>query len=67
MNNLTGNKPDRAEDDVKHMIEQRRNIHLGKMNERSGETLMLDDDDFETVLTKFKSKQTKTYDFLIKA
>ena len=49
------------------MINQRRNIQLNKMKERSGETFVLEDDDFETVLTKFKSKQTKTYDFLIKA
>ena len=62
--NLKGNEPD---EEVKQMVELRRAIQLDKMNDNTGETFMLHEDDFERVLMKFKSKPTKTYDFLLKA
>ena len=62
VNNLKGNEPD---EDVREMITQRREIQIKKMKEDGGEVLK--DDDFEKVIEKFKSKPTKTYDFLLKA
>ena len=63
VNNLKGNEPDQ---DVIEMITQRRVIQLNKMKEKNGEAFELNEDDFDKVIEKFKSKPTKTYNFLIK-
>ena len=63
VNNLKGNEPDQ---DVIEMITQRRVIQLNKMKEKNCEAFELNEDDFDKVIEKFKSKPTKTYNFLIK-
>ena len=62
--NLEGNIPDK---EVRDMVKLRRDIQLENMKDTSGESFEIDEDDFNNVLAKFKSKTTKTYDFLLKA
>ena len=64
VNNLEGNIPDK---EVRDMVKLRRDIQLENMKDTSGESFEIDEDDFNNVLAKFKSKTTKTYDFLLKA
>ena len=64
VNNLKGNKPD---EEVKEMVNMRRAIQWDKMKDKSGESFEINEDDFDNVLEKFKSKPTKTYDFLLKS
>ena len=52
---------------VKSLVELKTIMVEEKMKENSGETLDISKDDFKVVTTKFKSKQTKSYDFLIKS
>ena len=62
VNNLKGNKPD---EEVKQMISMRRSIQADKMKDTSGESF----EKMKMTLTMslFKSKPTKTYDFLLKS
>ena len=57
VNNLKGNTPDEA---VEEMVMTRRNIQIEKMNDKSGETMDIDAEDFNNVIAKFKRKPTKT-------
>ena len=57
VNNLKGNTPDEA---VEEMVMMRRNIQIEKMNDKSGETMDIDAEDFNNVIAKFKRKPTKT-------
>ena len=41
------------------MVMMRRNIQIYKMNDKSGETLYIDQEDFNNVIAKFKRKQLK--------
>ena len=52
---------------VKSLVELKKILVEEKMKENSGETLDISKDDFKVVTTKFKLKQTKSYDFLIKS
>ena len=63
VNNLKGNKPDES---VKEVVEKRKLEQLTKMEEEDY-NLEVDLDEFNDVLAKFKTKQTKIYDFLIKS
>ena len=62
--NLKGNKPDKS---VVEMIKQRKANQLKKMDEDDEETFEVDIEDFKDVLKKFTTKNTKTYDFLLKS
>ena len=63
-NNLKGNKPDES---VIEMVKQRNETQLTKMEEEDDDTLDVDIEDFKEILKKFGSKNTHTYNFLIKA
>jgi hypothetical protein len=62
--NLRNREPD---PEVKELVELRKALYELKVNEEPNEVLEISKDDFEAVVKKFKSKQTKSYDFLIKA
>ena len=50
------------------MVKQRKENQLEKMNNQDNEDeLEVEEDDFNEVLKKFSIKDTKTYDFLLKA
>ena len=62
--NLKNNEPD---DGMKYSVNMKKAEQLKIMNNKSGEGFEVTEDDFETVLDKFKTKDTKTYDFLLNA
>ena len=62
--NLKGNEPD---PEVKELVEKRKKDQKMKIVMKTNESFEIDHDDFEEVMEKFKKKDTKTYDFLIKA
>ena len=64
VDNLTNNKPD---EEVKEKVMKRKEDQLKKMEDTTGETFVVTIEDFNQVLAKFAMKETKTYDFLIKA
>ena len=63
-NNLKGNKPSNH---VKEQVEKRTIYQKQRMEVTSGDTFDITIEDFQTVLDRFMSKQTNTYDFLLKA
>ena len=62
--NLANNTPD---EEVKDMINKRRTEQIEKMKDTSGESFEVNFQDFDQVLAKFEMKDTKTYDYLLKA
>ena len=64
VNNLKNNTPDEEEKDN---VKKRKEDQLEIMNDKNGESFEITYDDFDQVLAKFEMKETKTYDFLIKA
>ena len=64
VDNLGGNKPD---DEVKDMVKKRKESQINDMKKDTEETFEVKFDDFSKVIEKFGKKDTKTYDFLIKA
>ena len=62
--NLNGSKPDES---VRDMVLQRKEKQLLSMKEDGEDTFEVDLEDFMDVLKTFAKKNTKTYDFLIKA
>ena len=63
VDNLTNRSTD---PEAESFIEVRKAVVEEKIKEASEDTLEISKDDFELVLKKFKSKQTKSYDFLTK-
>ena len=63
-NNLRNKEPD---PEAKEIVELKRALMEERMKNNSDEALDISKEDYDTVLTKFKTKQTKSYDFLIKA
>ena len=64
VNNLKNNKPD---NDVKDIVNERKEKQKKMMNDKTGESFEITFDDFDQVMAKFERKDTTTYDFLIKA
>ena len=64
VDNLKGNE---SHDDVKDMVNQRKEKQLKDMDEETEDTFEINFDDFKGVIDTFVKKDTKTYDFLIKA
>ena len=62
--NLQNNIP---AEDVQDAVKEQKERQLEIMNDRSGEGFEVSLEEFEIVLAKFATKDTKTYDFLIKA
>ena len=51
---------------MKILVEERRKEQKRKIDDTSGEGFDLNKDDFNTVMNKFRSKDTKIYDFLLR-
>ena len=49
------------------MVRLRRYIQLENIKDKSGESFNIDEDEFNNVVAKFKTKTIITYDFLLKA
>ena len=64
INNLKGGTPDES---VRDIVKQRKEKQLQKLNTHDEDDLVVEEDDFDEVLDKFSKKNTKTYDFLLKA
>ena len=62
--NLKNNIPEK---DVEDAVKKRKERQLKIMNDRSGEGFEVSIEEFESVLAKFATKETKTYDFILKA
>ena len=62
--NLQNNTPDK---DIEDTVKKRKERQLKIMKDKSGEGFEVSKEEFEIVLSKFASKETKTYDFLLKA
>ena len=52
---------------MKTVVKTRKKEQLEIMNDKTGETFEVTVEEFEKVLAKFETKDTNTYDFLIKA
>ena len=64
VNNLKNNDPDPDTEDI---VKKRKFEQKKIMEDKSGEDFNITYDDFDQVLAKFEKKDTRTYDFLIKA
>ena len=62
--NLQNNVPDK---DIEDIVKKRKERQLKIMKDKSGEGFEVSLEEFEIVLSKFATKETKTYDFLHKA
>ena len=60
VDNLKKNTP---KDKVKVLVEERRKEQKKRIKDTSGEGFDLNKDDFNTVMNKFRSKDTKIYDY----
>ena len=63
VDNLKKNTP---KDKVKVLVEERRKEQKRRIEDTGGEGLDISKDDFNTVLNKCRSKDTKIYDFLLR-
>ena len=64
MENLSKRKPDKEQEEVKEL---RQKVHKKRMEKNDDDDFLIGKDDFDEVLNKFSTKNTKTYDFLLKA
>ena len=64
VDNLTKKGSDKV---VEKGIQLRKTLHEIRMKEEDTEELEFSNDDFDAVIKKFGSKQTKSYDFLLKS
>ena len=62
--NLQNNIPDK---ETEKLVKDRKERQLKIMNDKSGDGFEVTLEEFEIVLAKFACKETKTYDFLLKA
>ena len=62
--NLQNNIPDK---ETEKLVKDRKERQLKIMNDKSGDGFEVTFEEFEIVLAKFANKETKTYDFLLKA
>ena len=62
--NLKNNTPD---DEVKEVVETRKQKQLKRMQDKSGEGFEVTYEEFDQVLAKYEMKETETYDYIIKA
>ena len=60
---LQNNKPS---EEYEELINLKKKLHLQRMKETDGH-VVIDKEDFEEVVKRFKAKPTKTYDFLVKS
>ena len=63
VDNLKNNTP---KDEVRVLVEERRKEQKKRIEDTGGEGLDISKDDFNTVLNKCRSKDTKIYDFLLR-
>ena len=63
VDNLKKNTP---KDEVRVLVEERRKEQKKRIEDTGGEDLYISKDDFNTVLSKCRSKDTKIYDFLLR-
>ena len=64
VDNLTNKEPAEEHKKVKEM---RKRIHTERMKIKQDDEFTIDKEDFDEALQKFNKKNTKTYDFLLKA
>ena len=64
VNNLKNNS---VSEKVKVIVELKENLHKLRMNMNTMEEFTIEIEEFEDVVKKFSSKDTKSYDFLLKA
>ena len=64
MDTLKDNKP---EEDVEQLVTVIKDVHEHRMNEDDGNETEVTKDEFDLILDKFKRKNKRSYDFLMKA
>ena len=62
--NLSNNE---VSDNVKVIVELKEILHELRMKEDTKNEFMVDEEEYKDVVNKFKRKDTKSYDFLVKA
>ena len=64
INNLKNNK---VSENVREIVKLKENLHNIRMNQETKDEFQIEVKEFDEVVKKFASKDTKSYDFLIKA